>query len=147
MRSRYGSPAELGAWGVCNRPAGGGRYAHELNDVIEISASLSAADLPRSSSRYALAGPDRVPPLGGRGNPYGPAVSTAGLTSAASVAFGRAGGVFLNFFVPRQPGSNTRDDSAERVPCVGLAHVSQHEGSHDQEVGTFTQGGPRDRAG
>lgn len=71
----------------------------------KFSASLRAAELPRSSSRYALAGPDHIPPLGGRGNSHGPAVSTAGLTcAAASAAFGRiGGGVFLNFDVSASP--------------------------------------------
>jgi len=142
MTSRYGSPAELCGAMIARPGAGGG--AHKLNDVSEIGVSNYAADLPRSSSRSALAGPDRVPPLGGRGNPYGPAVSTAGLTRAASVAFGRAGGVFFqNLDVSASPclaADDAAHDGAEGLPCIGFAHTHEGRSKHGREVAQVVSG-------
>lgn len=138
MTSPERNPAEQDR-GV-KSPAGAGTIAR---NPIPFSASLRAAELPRSSSRYALAGPDHIPPLGGRGNSHGPAVSTAGLTCAASVAFGRAGGVFLNFDVSASPclaADDAAHDVADAFPSVGLAHAHKGRSKHGREIQQVVSG-------
>lgn len=144
---REGTAAVSGAqW----RPSLVGGIAHDTDSRIGLS--VYAPDQRAAPLPVMRAGPDHVPPLGGRGNSHGPAVSTAGLTcAAASAAFGRiGGGVFLNFDVSASPclaADDAAHDGADCFPCSGFAHAPEGRSKHVQEVGTFTQGGPRDCAG
>lgn len=131
--SPQGSPAEQG--GGCNRPAGCGRYAHELNRIVVSRQAHVQRVAPRR------AGPDHVPPLGGQGAFSKDPGSHNVVSSRLDVCRQPSrihGGLFLtrgaidaalNFGLTtrHQPGSDPRRECPERRPVIGSLHAHNME--------------------
>ena len=143
MTSSNGIPAGLEQRGVCNRPAGGGRHAHDLS-FTRFGASHLAAD-QRAVSPVCAGPTEQISPCRSGAiskDPGSHNVVSSRLDVCRQPSLDWLRGLFLpeggdgralNFgLTQRELGGNSLRQCPERLPCVGLLHPQKMEQTHGE---------------